>query len=346
MSRENFAPGPASDPTDIYRYRDAIYAADMLTAALVHLDLFTRLAGKPSDHETICKDLSIASRPADVMLTLFVAMGLLQRQQGIFFVTQKAAEHLVKGSRWYLGPYYASLKDRPVCLDLLKVLQTGKPASWGSLKQEKPWTEAMTEDSFADQFTTAMDCRGFYLGPALARRLDLKGRKHLLDIAGGSGIYACCLTDFNPSLNAAVLEKPPVDRIAARLISTRGYQSRVAVLPGDMIADPLPPGFDIHLFSNVLHDWDEPTVSKLLQKSYRALEPGGMVVVHGAHINADKTGPLHVAEYSVLLMHSIEGKCYSISEMETFFNTAGFHDVNFVPTAAARSVMTALKIQN
>jgi hypothetical protein len=68
-----------------------------------------------------------------------------------------------------------------------------------------------------------------------------------------------------------------------------------------------------------------------------------MLVVHDAHINADKSGPLHVAEYSALLMHSTEGKCYSIGEMEELLGGLGFENVRFTPTAAARSIITARK---
>src|SRR5712671_6381335 len=53
----------------------------------------------------------------------------------------------------------------------------------------------------------------------------------------------------------------------------------------DMFVDPFPQGCDIHLFSNVLHDWDIDRVEQLLQKSFAALPSGGMVVVHDAHIN-------------------------------------------------------------
>lgn len=35
---------PLSDPTDIYRHRDAIYGTDMLIAALKGLDFFTWLS--------------------------------------------------------------------------------------------------------------------------------------------------------------------------------------------------------------------------------------------------------------------------------------------------------------
>jgi acetylserotonin N-methyltransferase len=57
----------------------------------------------------------------------------------------------------------------------------------------------------------------------------------------------------------------------------------------------------------VLHDWDEETVRKLLAKSHAALPAGGSLLVHDVHINAEKTGPLHAAEYSALLMNITEG---------------------------------------
>jgi 3-hydroxy-5-methyl-1-naphthoate 3-O-methyltransferase len=334
---------PETDPTQVYRYRDGLYAQDMLITGLVWLDLFTWLASHPSDATAIRKRFEITERPTDVMLTLFVAMELLERRGAIYHVTAKAREHLCADSAWFLGPYYASLKERPVCQDLLKVLRTGKPANWGSEKDKKDWHKAMETEEFATQFTAAMDCRGVYLAQAAAKKIDLGEKKQLLDIAGGSGIYACSFCAHFPQLRATVLEKPPVHKITAGAVQKRGFADRVSVTASDMLAAPLPDGFDAHLFSNVLHDWDVPVVKQLVQKSFAALAPGGMLIIHDAHLNEDKSGPLHVAEYSVMLMHSTEGRCYSVAEMSTYLEEAGFRDVHFTPTAAARSVMTAIK---
>jgi len=41
-----------------------------------------------------------------------------------------------------------------------------------------------------------------------------------------------------------------------------------------MFIDEFPHGFDLHLFSNVLHDWDSREVGTLLENSYRNLNPG------------------------------------------------------------------------
>lgn len=334
---------PHTDPLEIYRYRDGLYAADLLAAAICEFDFFTWLAAHPADKATICRELGLAERPTDVMLTLFTADGFIRRDGAEFHVTPLGAEHLVRTSPFFIGPYYASLQERPVVRDYVKILRTDKPANWGSFQHQKEWSEAMLTAEFATTFTAAMDCRGVYLGAALARQIDPRDRSRLLDIAGGSGIYACALVAHHPHLAATVFERPPVDRIARTMIEKRGFTNRVGVVAGDMFSDPLPAGHDLHLYSNVLHDWDAGKVAPLLAASFRALTPGGMLIVHDAHVNADKTGPLPVAKYSALLMSVTEGKCYSTLEMETLLTAAGFRDCRHQPTVADRSVITALK---
>jgi hypothetical protein len=333
---------PATDPLPLYRGRDAIVATDLLAAAMVHLDLFTWLGEQPATFGAICQHFEIHPRPADVLMTLLTAMGLTTQSGGVFHLTLRAREHLTQSSPWNLTPYYTSMKDRPQTLDMLKVLRTGKPANWGSYDPQA-WAQAMEREDFAGPFTAAMDCRGVILGPAMAKKLDLAANTSLLDIAGGSGIYACAMVAKHPHLRASVFEKKPVDRIARESIARRGYAEKVSVISGDMFVDEWPQGFDVHLISNVLHDWDEPTVRKLLAKSHAALPLDGLLIVHDVHINAEKTGPLHAAEYSALLMNITEGKCYSIGEMRAYLGDIGFEWFDYQPTAVGRSFILAKK---
>jgi cyclopropane fatty-acyl-phospholipid synthase-like methyltransferase len=177
----------------------------------------------------------------------------------------------------------------------------------------------------------------------MAKKLDLSGRKHLLDIGGGSGIYACALVAHHAHLRATVFEQSPVDRIARRCIEERGFTDRVRVTAGDMFKDALPSDCDVHLFSNVLHDWGIAEVKELLAISHRSLGAGGLLVIHDAFINAAKTGPLPVAEYSALLMHSTQGKCYSVGEYACMLREADFTPGAFADTAADRGFMVAVK---
>ena len=334
---------PRTDPLTIYRFRDGMYAADLLTAAIAHLDFFSWLAEHPSDKAAICARFGTYDRPTDVMLTLFAAMEYVQSKDGVFHLTSVAREHLVKSSPWFIGPYFAALKERPVCRGFVDVLRTDRVGNWAGLADHRDWHESMNDAAFAASFTAAMDCRGRFLGQALARSLDLADSAHVLDIAGGSGIYACTLVAAQPHLRATVLERAPVDRVAARSIAERGFGDRVDVVAADMFTDAWPSDADVHLLSNVLHDWAERDVGRLLERSFTALPPGGRLIVHDAFVNREKNGSLPVAQYSALLMHSTQGKCHSIGEYESMLQSSGFVDVEYVPTAVDRGRMIARK---
>lgn len=338
-----FTDEPVSDPLPLYRLRDGLMAVDLLAAAVSHLNLFSWLAEHPATLGAMCAHFEMHTRPADVLLTLCSALGLVTQAGGVFHLTVRAREHLVDGSPWCLKPYYDTLKKRPQTLEFLQVLKSGKPANWSS-NHSAAWTQAMESDAFASEFTAAMDCRGVLLAPALAKRLDLSEHQAVLDVAGGSGIYACALTALHPNMRAAVFERPPVDRIARNSIEKRGMQDRVDVIAGDMFVDELPGGFDVVLLSNVLHDWEDAVAESIVAKAARALPTGGMLVVHDAFLNADKRGPLPVAQYSALLMHSTEGRCYSVGEVRIWLENHGLEWRGHHPTAADRSAVIAQKI--
>ena len=150
----------------------------------------------------------------------------------------------------------------------------------------------------------------------------------------------------NPKLQAIgakVFEKIPVDKVARYTIKTHNLNERINTIAGDFFKDSLPKGYDIHFISHVLHDWDFREVRSILEKSYDNLNQDGLIIVHDAHINRTKTGPISVAEYSVLLMFLSEGKCYSITEMKDLMEEIGFKDIQYIPTILNRSIIIGRK---
>jgi hypothetical protein len=103
------------------------------------------------------------------------------------------------------------------------------------------------------------------------------------------------------------------------------------------------PEADIVLLSNVLHDWDVPEMRALLVKAAETLPVGGLLIIHDAFINDDKTGPHPVAEYSALLMNITQGKCYSSVEYGAVLRELGFAVGPYQDTVADRGFMTAVK---
>jgi len=230
-----------SDPTPLYRLRDSVYAADLLIVAVADLDLFSWLNDRPSaGSPDICDAFSLAERPVDVMLTYLVALGLLERAGDAVTLTDLARDHFVRGSAYDLRPYYASIRERPGCSELRTVLHTGEPAAWASAAAGDDWAARLDDPVFAAGITSAMDARGRFLGPRLARAVaDVPVRK-VLDIGGSSGIYLSALVDARPGLRGTILERPPIDAAARTLLRERGYADRIDVVTADMFTDPFP----------------------------------------------------------------------------------------------------------
>ena len=344
------------DPTELYRIRDGAYAADLLIAAVAKFDMFTWLA----DHAPVsAADLRLAMgwalRPADVLVTLCSALGLVWRDLDAddrLEVTDLARQHLTAGSPLDLRAYYASLSERPAAREFATVLRTDGQAAWASATAGQTrgiktppgdWSARLGDVDFARRITAAMDARGAFLGPALAVALTDLPIQRLLDVGGSSGIYTAALLEHRPDASGAVFERPPVDAAARTLLAERGLAARIDVVIGDMFTDPLPSGFDVHLYSQVLHDWDLERVTHLLRSSFDALTPGGWLIDHDSHINSGKTGPRPVAEYSALLMHSTPGKCWSVRELSDTATDIGFIGIEHWPTAGDRGVFLARK---
>jgi predicted O-methyltransferase YrrM len=334
-------------PADIVAVVNGVYAADLLTVIVTEFDLFTWLAGRECATVTeISESLGLDERAVDVTVTYLVALGLLDRlPDGAVRPTAVASEYLVAGGDVDLRLYLGTTRERPGCRDLVQVLKTGRPAGWASVENGDDWLARMATTEFADQFSAGMDARGRYLGPALAAALTDLGYRRVLDVGGSSGIYACSLVDGQPGATATVLDMPSVVDHSRAAIKARGFADRVDVLAGDMF-ESLPSGYDTHLYSNVFHDWDAAQISRLAVASFAALPPGGWLVDHDMHIDDTKTGPLPVAEFSIKMMHSTEGKCWSTPELAEILGAAGFTDVRCRPTTADSSAVIARKPQN
>ena len=333
---------PINDPSDLIQLRDGIYATDLLVTAIGHLDFFIEINNKKFNFDGICNHFRTDKRCTDVMLTYFISLGLVSVENGTYSITNKTSEFLLKSSNWSLAPYFSTQLERPIVDKMINVLKTGEPQSWGAKKDEQDWAKAMEKPEFAAMFTAGMDNRGAYFAPGIANSFDFTKFSSIMDIGGASGIYVASIIEHHPHLTGGILEKSPVDKIARISIKQKGKKDQIEIYEGDMF-QTIPKGYDIHLFSHVMHDWNLKQNTLLIKNSFDALNSGGVIMVHDAHISNDKTGPVSVAEYSVLLMFSTYGKCYSISELEPVMRNVGFKEIQEIKTIGNRSIITGVK---
>src|SRR5262249_30530494 len=137
---------------------------------------------------------------------------------------------------------------------------------------------AMENEEAARRLTMALAGRARNVAPVLAERVDLSGVRVLLDVGGGTGIYAYAFLRKYPQLRAIVWDRPEVLKVASELAAAHGVAERVECWPGDMFTDAVPEA-EVMLLSNVLHDWDVPECKALLRRCAERLPHGGRVLI-------------------------------------------------------------------
>jgi len=122
-------PTGAPVPDGVMRRSFASRASKTLLSA-VELDLFTVLAAKPLDAETLRRRLRLHQRGARDFFDALVALGVLQRRNGFYTNTPEADLYLDRNKPTYLGSVLRLADDciYPNWRNLTEALLTGRPS--------------------------------------------------------------------------------------------------------------------------------------------------------------------------------------------------------------------------
>jgi precorrin-6B methylase 2 len=341
---------PTIDPTPVFDIVRWSCGSELLAAAVSYFDLFALLARKPLSFEEISQALAISARSTNVLLVALRAMKLIDADAGGKMTPSPIArEHLVPGGEFYMGEYVGLTAEMPGVKNIVARLRTGKPtesapndAGLGFIFREGI-ESAMDHEASARRLTLALAGRARIVAPVLADRLPLKGAKCLLDIGGGTGLYAIAFLRSNPNLRAIVWDRAEVLKVAREMAEKYAVTDRIELRPGDMFADAVPSGCDVMLLSNILHDWDIPECQKLVDRAAAALPPGGRLLIHDVFLNDALDGPLPVALYSAALFNVTEGRAYSAAEYRKMLTAAGLRPGEIVKTAVNCGVLAGLR---
>ena len=322
---------PAIDPTPIFEQFRGSYGTELLTAAVAHFDLFTKLQDGPRTIESLRQELQLAPRAMSVLLTALRAMKLLRiDEEGRLQLTALSRHHLPQHSAFDVGGYIGLAATSPGVVEMVERLRTNTPRGLDLHENGTAFIykagvpSAMEQSDLARHFTLSLAGRAKNVAPALAAQVDLGDAELLFDVGGGSGIYSIALLKRYSQLRAIVVDRPEVLRVADEFRQRYNVADRLELREGDMFTDPLPTGADAVLLSNVLHDWDIPECQELIARCHSALKPGGQLLIHDVFLNDDQDGPLPIALYSAALFTLTMGRAYSAAEYREWLTAAGF----------------------
>ena len=103
---------------------------------------------------------------------------------------------------------------------------------------------------------------------------------------------------------------------------------RVEPIVGDYNLDPFPTGNDAVLCSGMFHRETAESCRAILKKSFDALEPGGLCVVHDVFCDDDKAGPAFALLFGLnMALTSAYGTVHAGGEVAAWMRDIGFVQV-------------------
>ena len=293
----------------------------LLTA--IELDVFSAV-GEGARGDEVASILKSHPRATAMLLDALVALEALTKQAGQYHNTPLSARYLSAGARddaraalmhtAHLWPRWSTLTE---------CVQKGTAVTYREMTDRgDEWTEA---------FIAAMHRNASARAPLVARAAGIERASRMLDVGGGSGAYSIAFARANPDLKAEVFDLPTVVPIAQRHIDEAGLAERVTTRVGNLRQDELGSGYDLILLSAICHMLGPAGNQDLVQRCYRALAPGGRLIIQDFILEPNRTSPTLAALFALnMLVGTPDGGTYTSKEYRSWLEQSGLIEVSHV----------------
>ena len=312
---------PIEDVHDISAITYGFMASKALFAAL-EFDLFTHI-GQGAD-TTRAEVTGVAENRLITLLAALKSLGLVSEAGGRLVNAPATSKYLIAGAPADFRDYvqfvngafgYESFRHLDMALRGERVFP------------DKGFYEGLVYEAGigGERFSSAQHSGS--LGPArlMAKRVDLKDRRKLLDVGGGSGAYSIAFCVANPQLSATILDFPQTVDTAKRYAREAGFADRIANLAGNAIAVDWPDGHDVVLMSYIWSAVGEAGIAILAKRAAAALPPGGLLLVHDFMVDEAREGPRFAAWYLLGgMLDNPSAVCLTPAYVERVLRDAGF----------------------
>lgn len=312
-------------PDRIMQVGFGFWASKTLLSA-IEMELFTELAKHPEDARSLQQRLGLHPRSALDFFDALVALGFLERSEGVYRNTPDADLFLDKRKPSYLGGMLEMANNRLYGFwgHLTEGLRTGKLQNEAKLG-DTPFFEALYADpQRLKEFLAAMTGLSHQANIEIARRFPWPDHATFADVGTAQGDLAVQIALANPHLQGLGFDLPEVEPIFEDYVQLNGLQERLRFASGDFFADPLP-SVDVVTMGHILHDWDLDEKRTLIGKAYDALPEGGALIVYESIIDDDRSQNVFGLLMSLnMLIETHGGFDYTAADCMGWMRDAGF----------------------
>ena len=225
---------------------------------------------------------------------------------------------------------------------LIPALRSGEPQNEVKNGGE-PFATIYSDPDRLRVFLAAMTGISRGANVEIAKRLPWQDYATCADVGTAQGDLVAQIALANPHVEGTGYDLPVVQPVFEEYISGLGLSERVRFEAGDFFKDEMP-GVDVILMGHILHDWDLPTKKMLLEKAYRALPEGGMVVVYDAIIDDGRSQNAFGLLMSLnMLIETPGGFDYTGADCIGWMQEAGFRECRVEHLIGPDSMVVGIK---
>jgi len=266
----------------------------------------------------IAEKLSLNPENTAYLLDALAAMELLEKKEGSYKNTALSDRHLVKGLDSYLGEYLLEESRRTnnaptgfESTDIVRLVEEGPDS--GCRNKEGLEAHALFEDYTEMVKSCQKAGRAREIADIVNKLPEFGGLKKMLDLGGGPGLIGMAVVQSHPILKGVIFETPAVKKAAEEAVKEYDLESRVEVLTGDYMTDPIGEGYDLILAVGTLN-FAKHALDSVIRKIYAALNPQGVFLCISEGLTLEKTGPRDMVV--AWLPSSLKGCDFSLMQGE------------------------------
>jgi SAM-dependent methyltransferase len=258
-----------------------------------------------------------------------------------YSLTPESASFLVSNKPGTLAGFFPMNIRRliPLWLKLDEVVRTGSPAE--SRNQEHPGTE------FFSELVENIIPMSYGGAQKLAEHLRLgkaKTEMRVLDLAAGSGIWGIILAQKSRRVRVTAVDWAGMIPTTRRITEKFGVREHFEFVEGDLLEADFGNGYDVATLGHILHSEGEERSRQLLEKTFRALRPGGTIAIAEWLVNDQRTEPAPALMFAVqMLVNTEKGDTFSFNEIKGWLEEAGFRKVGKLQAPGPSPLILARK---
>ncbi len=335
---------PTPSPDHILQIGLSFWASKTLLSA-VEMEVFTELARHPEDLNTLSGRLGLHPRSARDFLDALVALGFLQREDGVYFNTYASDLYLDKHKPSYIGGMLEMANRRlyPHWTRLTTALRTGQPQGEAGPDAPDTFSALYADPDRLKGFLRAMTgvSRGANL--AIAAKFPWSKYRTVADAGPAQGDLLVQVASRNQHLLGIGFDLPEVGPIFEEYVAGHGLSERLVFQGGSFFTDPLPQA-DVIMMGHILHDWNLDEKRMLIRKAYEALPEGGAFLAYDAIIDDDRTKNSFGLLMSLnMLIETKGGFDYTGADCVGWMKDAGFRQAHVEHLIGPDSMVVGIK---